>query len=234
MKCSRRSSVHFTGRPSRIAANGTRISSGHGCMILTPKPPPTSGRDHLDLGQRQPELGGDRGAHRRWRSGWRSRPAGLWSSGSQRACTPRPSSGMEQDRSIVRSNSSACGAAAIAGPTRRRPPAPGARRRCPGTSSCTACTAARAASMPDHRRAAARSRPGSGRRHPRPGNGSSATTMATGSPTWLHHVVGQRVAGARRVQRRVRDQHRQRLGGRPLAGPRRCRSRPARRRRARR
>ena len=43
MKCSRRSSTHLTGRPSRIAAIGTRISSGHGCTILTPKPPPTSG-----------------------------------------------------------------------------------------------------------------------------------------------------------------------------------------------
>ena len=26
-----------------MAANGTVISSGHGCTILTPKPPPTSG-----------------------------------------------------------------------------------------------------------------------------------------------------------------------------------------------
>src|SRR5919204_43287 len=42
-KCSRRSSVHFTSRPSSRAAHGMRISSGHGCTILTPKPPPTSG-----------------------------------------------------------------------------------------------------------------------------------------------------------------------------------------------
>jgi hypothetical protein len=43
MKCSRRSSVNFTGRPSAIAAIGTSSSSGQGCMILTPNPPPTSG-----------------------------------------------------------------------------------------------------------------------------------------------------------------------------------------------
>ena len=43
MKCSRRSSVNFTGRSSCLAAHGTSTSSGHGCMIFTPKPPPTSG-----------------------------------------------------------------------------------------------------------------------------------------------------------------------------------------------
>ncbi len=43
MKCSRRSSAHLTSRPSRIAAHGTSTSSGHGCTIFTPKPPPTSG-----------------------------------------------------------------------------------------------------------------------------------------------------------------------------------------------
>jgi hypothetical protein len=43
MKCSRRSSAHFTSWPSAIAAIGTSSSSGQGCTILTPKPPPTSG-----------------------------------------------------------------------------------------------------------------------------------------------------------------------------------------------
>ena len=56
MKCSRRSSVHFTSRPSRIAAHGTRISSGHGCMILTPKPPPTSGAITSTFGSGRPSL----------------------------------------------------------------------------------------------------------------------------------------------------------------------------------
>ena len=56
MKCSRRSSVHFTGRPSRIAAIGTRISSGHGCMILTPNPPPTSGAITSTFGSGNPSL----------------------------------------------------------------------------------------------------------------------------------------------------------------------------------
>ena len=43
MKCSRRSSVNFTGRPRVRAAIGTSSSSGQGWLILTPKPPPTSG-----------------------------------------------------------------------------------------------------------------------------------------------------------------------------------------------
>ena len=60
MKCSRRSSTHFTGRPSRIAAHGTRISSGHGCTILTPKPPPTSGVTTSTRSTGRLELGGDR------------------------------------------------------------------------------------------------------------------------------------------------------------------------------
>ncbi len=54
MKCSRRSSVHFTSRAmparaSRRAAQGTSTSSGHGCTIFTPKPPPTSGAMHSTL-----------------------------------------------------------------------------------------------------------------------------------------------------------------------------------------
>ena len=43
MKCSRRSSVHFTGWPSSRAAHATRISSGFGWFSFVPNPPPTSG-----------------------------------------------------------------------------------------------------------------------------------------------------------------------------------------------
>ena len=43
MKCSRRSSAHFTSALRAIAAIGISSSSGHGCTIFTPKPPPTSG-----------------------------------------------------------------------------------------------------------------------------------------------------------------------------------------------
>ena len=40
--CSRRSSIHFTGRRSRLASSEHTISSGYiGCLM--PKPPPTSG-----------------------------------------------------------------------------------------------------------------------------------------------------------------------------------------------
>ena len=35
--------MNFTGRPSARAASGTSSSSGHGWLIFTPKPPPTSG-----------------------------------------------------------------------------------------------------------------------------------------------------------------------------------------------
>ena len=41
-KCSRRVSIHFTGRRSRRATAASRTSSGYTCP-LAPKPPPTSG-----------------------------------------------------------------------------------------------------------------------------------------------------------------------------------------------
>ena len=50
--------LHRRGRAA-IAAHGTSTSSGHGCMIFTPKPPPTSGVMHLDLVERQAQLRGD-------------------------------------------------------------------------------------------------------------------------------------------------------------------------------
>src|SRR5207247_1137055 len=41
-KCSRRVSIHFTGRPSRRATTAISTSSAYGWPLM-PKPPPTSG-----------------------------------------------------------------------------------------------------------------------------------------------------------------------------------------------
>ena len=115
---------------------------------------------------------------------------------------------------MVRSNSSRCGAAAIAAST-----SPTCWTRwaatLSGMSSCTACSAARAAGDADH-----------GRQHlvldDDPGGGILGQVTVLGDhhddrlADVVDHAVGQRVPGPRGVQRRVRDQHRQRLGGRAL------------------
>ena len=56
MKCSRRSSVHLTGRPSCMAAQGTSTSSGKNIRILVPKPPPTSGAMTSTLSSGRPSM----------------------------------------------------------------------------------------------------------------------------------------------------------------------------------
>ncbi len=146
MKCSRRSSVNFTVRPSVLAASGTSSSSGHGWLILTPKPPPTSGvitstwprssSSFTAMAARTPvEVWVEVQAWSRLRSG------------SQRATVPRPSIGWQELRSMSRSRESRCGAAAIAAfasPTFCSSRAP----TLPGTSSWTRRSAARAAGMP--------------------------------------------------------------------------------------
>ncbi len=73
----------------------------------------------------------------------RSRP----SSSSQRACTPRPSSGDDSERSMAKSSSRTWGAAAMAAAA-----SPSSwvvtAATLPGTSSCTSRSPARAASRP--------------------------------------------------------------------------------------
>ena len=71
----------------------------------------------------------------------------LWSAASQRACTARPSSGLEQLRVMSHRSSSVCGAASIAAPAS---PASCTIRAATlsGMSSCAACTAAAAFSAP--------------------------------------------------------------------------------------
>ena len=39
-----------------MAAHGTSTSSGHGCTIFTPKPPPTSGAMHSTLSSGRPSF----------------------------------------------------------------------------------------------------------------------------------------------------------------------------------
>ena len=180
VKCSRRSSVHLISRFSSRAAHGTRISSGHGWTIFTPKPPPTSGAITSTLPFGSPSRAAI--AARTLVDACvdeytRSDP----SSASHRAYTPRPSSGMDALRSIARLNSSVWGAASIAAAaspfswTRTAP-------TLPGTSSWTRCSARVAASMP--------TTAGSGSYSTRMRSAASsaryrsrATTIATGSPT---------------------------------------------------
>lgn len=121
MKCSRRSSVHLTSWPSVIAAHGTRISSGHGCTIFTPNPPPTSGAITSTFGSGRPSLAAMamRTLVEVWVLEWTRRD---WSSASQRAYTPRPSSGMDALRSMSSRKDSVCGAASMAS----RAPSPAA------------------------------------------------------------------------------------------------------------
>ena len=113
MKCSRRSSVHFTGRPSRRAAQGTSTSSGQGCTILTPKPPPTSGVTTSTRSTGSPSLAAIacRTLVEVWVDVCTSSDS---SSASQRASTPLPSSGIDALRSMASSSSSRWGAASIA------------------------------------------------------------------------------------------------------------------------
>ena len=115
MKCSRRSSVYFTVRPSARAASGTSSSSGQGWLILTPKPPPTSGVITSTWPRSRPIFTA---------SAART-PVEVWvelqavsrlTSGSQRATTPRPSIGWQELRSTSRSRVRRCGAAAMRGP----------------------------------------------------------------------------------------------------------------------
>ena len=136
------------------------------------------------------------------------------SSASQRATTPRPSSGIDSDCARRRGRARA----RAARPRSRRGASPTSWSRCAatlsGTSSCTSVR--RRAARPRRRppAAAARSRPGSGRRRPRRGSGRSATTMTTGSPTWWTTPLASGVPGAAVRQRRVRDEQGQRLGDR--------------------
>ena len=127
-------------RPSRRAAHGTRTSSGHGCMILTPKPPPTSGAMHSTLASGQPELGRDGRPHagRGLGGGVEPQrllvavPAGVDALALHRAC---------RRCARCRGRGSACAGRRRWRRRRRRPPAPCARRRCPGTSSWTSTSA---------------------------------------------------------------------------------------------
>ena len=138
--------MNFTGLPSARAASGTRSSSGQGWLIFTPKPPPTSGVTTSTWPRSRPSFTATAART----------PVEVWvddhtvsrlTSGSQRATVPRPSIGWQALRSIVRSRVSVCGAALIAASasplccSMRAP-------TLPGTSSCTRCVAARAASMP--------------------------------------------------------------------------------------
>ncbi len=59
-----RSSAQCTGWPSAMAAIGTSSSSGHGCTILTPNPPPTSGATTSTFSSDSLQLGRDGRAHR--------------------------------------------------------------------------------------------------------------------------------------------------------------------------
>ena len=210
MKCSRRSSVNLTGRPSSRAAHGTSTSSGHGCTILTPNPPPTSGVITSTSARARPSLAAT--AARTPVEVWvevqiRSRRA----SASQPASTPRPSSGVDADRSMYRSSSSTCGAAAIA--------AAASPCSCTGVAGHVAGhvgvdqVLGRAGGVEaDHGGQRLVARPRSGRPRPRPGSGRGRPPSTTASPTWLTSSVGQRVGGPAVGERRVRDQQRQRLG----------------------
>ena len=229
MKCSRRSSVNFTVRPSARAASGTSSSSGHGWLILTPKPPPTSGvitstwprssSSFTAIAARTPvEVWVEVHTWSRLRSG------------SQRATVPRPSIGWQALRSMVRSRASRCGAAAIAAvasPTFCSIRAP----TLPGTSSWTRRSAARAASMPTT----------GGQQLVVDGDPADrvlgdVAVVGDHEGDRLAHVVdlvlGQRVLGAAVGERRVRDEQRQRLGHRAGRGRRRSRPRARPRRRA--
>ena len=129
-----------------MAASGTRSSSGHGWLIFTPKPPPTSGVTTSTLARSRPSLAATQPRT----------PVDVWVedhtvrrdvSGSHRATVPRPSIGVQAERSTSRSSVSVWGAVAMA--ARASPFS--CSMRAPtlsGTSSCTAVAAARAAAMP--------------------------------------------------------------------------------------
>ena len=245
MKCSRRSSTHFTGRPDRPRPAASRPTApapppATGARSSPRSRRPTSGAMQSTLVSGSAELGGDRGAHATSRSGSRCAPAASRSSASQRARRPCPPSAW---RRCAR-----CPGRARARAARRpsRLEQPSSRRCCSmwaatlsGTSSCTSgARRARAASMPttgqelvldDDRLAGVLGDVAVGRDH-----------HDDGLADVVDLVLGQRVAGAAGVQRRVRDEQRQRLADpgalarRRRPGPRRCRSRPRPRRRARR
>ena len=209
MKCSRRSSVNLTGTPSARAASGTSSSSGHGWLILTPKPPPTSGVTTSTWPRSRPSLAATQPRT----------PVEVWVddhtvirpvSGSHRATTPRPSIGWQADRSTVRSSSSVWGAAAMAAGA--SPFACSIRApTLPGTSSWTSRSAARAAAMPT-----------TGSQElvvdPDPADGVLGDVAVVGDherdrlADVVDLVLRQRVLGAAVGERGVRDQQRQRLG----------------------
>ena len=138
--------MNFTGRPSARAASGTSSSSGHGWLIFTPKPPPTSGVTTSTWPRSRPSLTAI-AARTPVEVCVEVHTVSRLTSGSQRATVPRPSIGWQALRSTVRSRVSVCGAAAMAAgasPLLCSIRAP----TLPGTSSCTRCAAARAASMP--------------------------------------------------------------------------------------
>ena len=113
MKCSRRSSVHFTVVDSARAAQATATSSGQGWLIFTPKAPPTSGVMTSMSVSAKPSLAA-RAARRPvlvWVEEWTTI---VRSSEFHRAMTPLPSIGMHALRSISSSRSSTCGAESIA------------------------------------------------------------------------------------------------------------------------
>ena len=216
-------------RPSRIAAHGTSTSSGHGCTILTPKPPPTSGVMHLDLVAAAGRAW-RRGRPARWsRSGSRSAPAATGRrrpSGRARPCPPAASTATALDVEVELEH--VRGAASIAAGA-----SPTSCTRCaatlPGTSSCTRRVAAPALLDADDRR----QRP---RTSTRIRSSGVLGDVAVGRDDHrrrladvVHHVRGQRVAGAAvgaapGAGSAAAAARRPGPSARRPAGPRRCRS----------
>ena len=115
-------------------------------MILTPKPPPTSGVMTSTLLSDSPSFAATapRTPVEVWVELYRvSRP----SPASHRASTPLPSNGIEALRSMSQCSSRTCGAAASARSTSPKPCVDTAATL-PGTSGCTRCCAVADGSIP--------------------------------------------------------------------------------------
>ena len=211
MKCSRRSSVNFTVRPSARAAIGTSSSSGHGWLIFTPKPPPTSGVITSTWPRSRPSFTAT-AARTPVELCVEVHTCSRLMSGSQRATVPRPSIGMQALRSMVRSSSSRCGAVAIAaGRVADVLLEPGADVA--GHVVVHEVRGGAGGVDADHRRQDLVA-------DPDPADRVLGDVAVLGDDERdrladvVDLVLGQRVLGAAVGQRRVRDQQRQRLGHR--------------------
>ena len=232
MKCSRRSSVNFTGRPSARAASGTSSSSGHGWLILTPNPPPTSGvmtstwpRSRPSLAATQPRTPVEVWVERPHRH-----PAGVGVPAGDDAAALHRLAGAPLDGEVERER---CAARRRSRP-RASPLACSIRApTLPGTSSWTRWSARPGGVDADDRLQELVV-------DPDPADGVLGDVAVVGDDEGdrladvVDLVLGQRVLGAAVGQRRVRDQQRQRLGHRRGRGRRRSRPRGRPRRRARR